>query len=82
MAIKKSTGLADYLRGKNIDKLYVEGLAGEVCVYFTSKDALDEGFATYLIEDATRPLDNDDFRETKNDIQKRGGIIVNSSKLD
>ncbi|MFW5773734.1 MAG: bifunctional nicotinamidase/pyrazinamidase, partial [Tangfeifania sp.] len=54
---KKSTGLTGYLKEKGADELYFAGLAADVCVYFSIKDALKEGFSTTLIEDATRALD-------------------------
>ncbi|MDQ4140851.1 MAG: bifunctional nicotinamidase/pyrazinamidase, partial [Bacteroidota bacterium] len=53
---RKSTGLADYLRGKQVRQVFVAGLAADYCVYFSIKDALEAGFKTYLIEDATRPI--------------------------
>lgn len=77
----KSTALADYLRGKGITEIYLVGLAGDYCVYFTAKDALQEGFATYLIEDATRPIDPDGFARAKVDILQKGGTVIQSRQL-
>lgn len=54
---RKSTGLADWLRERDIDTVYVAGLAEDVCVYYTAMDAVREGFTTYLVEDATRGVD-------------------------
>lgn len=78
---RKSTSLADYLRGKQVEEVYLAGLAGDYCVYFSAKDALREGFKTYLIEDATRPIDPAGFEKAKKDIVERGGHIVNSYSL-
>src|SRR5690349_304116 len=50
---RKSTGLAGYLRERNIDSVFVCGLAGDYCVLYTAKDALQSGFKTSLIEDAS-----------------------------
>ena len=55
----KSTGLADYLRGRKVLKVYVAGLAGDYCVYYTALDALHEGFETFVMEDAVRAIDAD-----------------------
>jgi nicotinamidase/pyrazinamidase len=55
----KSTGLGSYLRGMGVSDVYLAGLAGDFCVYFTAKDALAEGFQTYIIEDATRSISKD-----------------------
>lgn len=77
----KSTGLADYLKGKAITDIYLAGLAGDYCVYFSAKDAIAEGFNTYLIEDAIRSINNDDFDKAKQDIISKGGKVIKSSEM-
>jgi nicotinamidase/pyrazinamidase len=77
----KSTGLAGYLKEKGADELYFCGLAAEYCVYFSVMDALKEGFSATLIEDATRPLDVEDFQQAKENILKAGGKIIKSGEL-
>lgn len=51
---KKSTGLADYLRSKNVNEVYVAGLATDYCVKYTALDAVRLEFNTTLIDDACR----------------------------
>lgn len=77
----KSTGLAGYLKEKGTDELFFCGLAAEYCVYFSVMDALKEGFSATLIEDATRPLDVEDFQQAKENILKAGGKIIKSGEL-
>lgn len=77
----KSTGLADYLRGKQVQEVYLAGLAGDYCVYFSAKDAQLEGFQTHLIEDACRPIDKEGFEAAKADLLELGGKIIRSSDL-
>lgn len=77
----KSTGLADYLKGRKVDEVYVAGLAGDYCVYLTAKDALQEGFATYIIEDATRSISEEGFVKAKKDVEAKGGKIIQSIEL-
>ncbi|WP_161890358.1 bifunctional nicotinamidase/pyrazinamidase [Pontibacter russatus] len=77
----KSTGLADYLRGKGITDIYLAGLAADYCVYFSAKDALQEGFKAHIIEDATRAISPEGFEKAKADIKAGGGEIVQSSSL-
>ncbi|KTC88422.1 bifunctional nicotinamidase/pyrazinamidase [Legionella cincinnatiensis] len=60
-----NTGLAGYLHGKGAKKLYFCGLCADICVYFSIKDALNEGFKCYLIEDATMPLHQERFKKIK-----------------
>ncbi|WP_332692174.1 bifunctional nicotinamidase/pyrazinamidase [Devosia sp.] len=52
------TGLAGYLNERDIDRLYVVGLATDYCVGWTAIDAAAGGFDVTVIEDATRAIDN------------------------
>ncbi len=77
----KSTGLADYLCGKKVSQVYLTGLAGDICVYLSGMDSLNEGFETFIIEDATKPLSQQDFqREMKTFIEK-GGKLIRSNDI-
>jgi nicotinamidase/pyrazinamidase len=51
------TGLAEQLRAAGIQRLWVGGLAQDVCVKWTVLDACREGFATHVIAAATRPVE-------------------------
>ncbi|GAB3830173.1 bifunctional nicotinamidase/pyrazinamidase [Pontibacter rugosus] len=77
----KSTGLADYLRGKGVTEVYLVGLAADYCVYFSAKDALTEAFEVYYIEDAVRAIDANGFEIAKADLEARGGHIIQSQSL-
>ena len=50
------TGLATELRKRRIRRVWVGGLAQDVCVRATVLDARREGFDTIVISDATRPV--------------------------
>lgn len=78
----KSTGLADYLRGKGVSDLFVCGLAGDICVYYSARDALEQGFRVSLIRDAATPLDAGIFAGCLADLTKLGARVVESSSLD
>ncbi len=78
---KKNTGLAGYLRSKGADDLYFCGLAADICVYFTLKDALNEGFNGTLIENATVPLLQEDYVKVRKNILARGGRIITSQEV-
>ncbi|MEF8834293.1 MAG: isochorismatase family protein, partial [Halofilum sp. (in: g-proteobacteria)] len=51
------TGLADRLRRLGVERLFVGGLAQDVCVQATVLDACEAGFETRLIRNATRAVD-------------------------
>lgn len=78
---KKSTGLAGYLKERKVRSVYVCGLAGDYCVYYTAKDALGAGFDTFIIEDATRAINEEKFAQAKADVRAAGGAIINSAEL-
>lgn len=69
---KKPTGLAGYLKGKDCKILDICGLAGDICVYFTIKDALKEGFQVRVLEKATKSLDQDKFNQQKEELKVDG----------
>ncbi|WP_114778289.1 bifunctional nicotinamidase/pyrazinamidase [Botryobacter ruber] len=77
----KTTGLADYLRGKNVQQVYLTGLAGDICVYLSGIDSLQEGFDTYFIEDATRPLNQEEYQRVMKIYREKGGKVIQSSEL-
>ena len=77
----RSTGLADYLRGRGIKQVYFAGLAGDYCVYFSALDALAEGFEVMVMEDAVRYIDAEKFKDAKADIVAKGGRIINSNEV-
>ena len=77
----KATGLGAYLKGRGVTELFLAGLAADYCVYFTGKDALAEGFAVCLVEDATRAISLEGFEKAKSDLLQRGGQIVQSHVL-
>jgi nicotinamidase/pyrazinamidase len=78
---KKSTGLAGYLRERKIQKVYICGLAADYCVYFSAKDALKENFTTYIIEDATRAIDQKNWLNIKEEFLSSGGQVIHSHML-
>ena len=51
------TGLAGYLREREIGEVFVCGLARDYCVRWTAEDARDLGFETTIIWDLTRSVD-------------------------
>jgi len=50
------TGLAAELRNQDVQRVWIGGLAQDVCVRATVLDARHEGFDTIVIADATRPV--------------------------
>lgn len=73
------TGLSDRLRRDGVRRLWVGGLAQDVCVLATVLDARKEGFAVNLILDATRPVSAEEGKEALRKMKEAGAAIVNTS---
>jgi nicotinamidase/pyrazinamidase len=54
---RTQTGLAGYLRERELKRLFICGLATDFCVAWTAEDGIAAGFETVVIEDATRAID-------------------------
>lgn len=54
---QKDTGLADYLRNRQVDEVAIAGLATDYCVKFTALDARQLGFKTTLIIEGVRGVE-------------------------
>lgn len=82
-ARRGDTGLADYLKERGIDRVFVCGLALDYCVKFTALDAQSLGFTTFLITDATRAvnLHPQDGEAALREMQGAGIQLIDSLSL-
>lgn len=78
---RKSTGLADFLRGRGARELWLCGLAGDICVHYSARDALDQGFAVNFIVDAATPLDAANEAAHLAAMREHGARIVTSAQV-
>ena len=78
---QRNTGLAGYLREKGATELYFCGLCADICVYYSIKDALQEGFISFLIENATQPLNTEHFKQIKTELVQQGVALLNSNEI-
>ena len=75
-----NTGLSGYLKEKGVTEAYYCGLASDICVYYTVRDSVREGFSSVLVEDCSRPLSSTDFSAIKTELIQMGVRIINSDK--
>jgi nicotinamidase/pyrazinamidase len=77
---RKSTGMGEWLKEKGVSEVFVCGLATDYCVKFTALDAVQLGFKTFVIEDASRGI-NLRPRDVSDSIAelKRAGVQVAQS---
>ena len=77
---RRSTGLADYLRQKGIDTVYLAGVATDYCVRYSALDARQLGLETFVILDACRGIDLEpgDIERAVEEMRAAGVHIVTS----
>jgi nicotinamidase/pyrazinamidase len=51
-----ATGLAGYLRERGFTRVFFAGLATDFCVAYSAEDAVRQGFAACIVEDACRGI--------------------------
>ncbi len=79
---KKMTPLNELLTERNVDTVYITGLAADVCVNFTVLDSLELGYKTILVTDGTKAVKGDDAKEkTLKALQKKGAILKTSKEI-
>jgi nicotinamidase/pyrazinamidase len=79
---KTTTGLAAYLKARNLERLFVAGLATDFCVAWTALDARKAGFEAYVIEDACRGIDTQgSLAKAWADMAKAGVKRIQSSDI-
>jgi nicotinamidase/pyrazinamidase len=69
------TGLTALLRRDHVNRLWVGGLALDVCVLATVLDALQEGFRISVILEATRPVSLEGGRQAVIKMREAGAEI-------
>jgi nicotinamidase/pyrazinamidase len=80
---RKSTGLGEWLKSRGVIDVFVCGLATDYCVKFTALDAVQFGFKTHLIEDASRGvnLHPNNVSDAIVDMKKAGAKILQSADV-
>src|SRR5947208_8726301 len=79
---RTTTGLAAYLKARQIERLFVAGLATDFCVAWTALDARKAGFEIYVVEDACRGIDTQgSLAKAWADMDKAGVKRIQSNDL-
>ncbi|HXH18738.1 MAG TPA: nicotinamidase [Chitinophagales bacterium] len=78
-----SEDLEKYLRQKQVDELYVTGLATDYCVKQSALDAAKKGFKTYVVTDAVRAVNvnPNDEKQALLEMEKAGVKPLSSSEI-
>ena len=74
--MKKATGLEGYLKDRKVDEMHICGLAADFCVMATAKDALKLGFASLILQNATKAIDQSGMDAMYEEFEKLGGRML------
>jgi len=69
------TGLADRLHDDGVTRLWVGGLALDVCVLKSVLDGLTSGFEVHLLADGTRPVNAEEGQKALTTMSEAGAVI-------
>ena len=69
------TGLADELRKRGVRRVWVGGLAQDVCVRATVLDARQLGFETIVLADGTRPVTREGGERADEEMRRAGARV-------
>lgn len=69
------TGLGEHLKKQGIKRLWVGGLAEDVCVRATVLDAREHGFDVRVIKDATRPVTPEGGERARREMEEAGAVL-------
>lgn len=79
---KTQTGLAGYLKGRKIRRVFLCGLATDYCVAWSALDARKFGFQAVVIEDASRGIDlNGSLAAAWKDMERAGVKRIQAAEL-
>ena len=70
------TGLAGYLRERNVTDVVICGVARDVCALWTAEDAADAGFRTVFLWDHTRPVSYENDGPVRQALTRQSVTIV------
>jgi nicotinamidase/pyrazinamidase len=71
-----ATGLGAMLAARGVRRVWIGGLALDVCVRATALDALREGFAVNLVRAATRPVTPEGGEKALAELADAGVVVV------
>ncbi len=75
------TGLAHHMRQHNVRRIWMGGLALDVCVRASALDAARAGFEVHLLADATRPVEAEQGFRALDEMIAAGVIVHGESSV-
>ncbi len=82
-AHRRDTGLREFLRSKDVDRVVIVGLATDYCVLSTALDARGAAFEVVVVRDGVRAvnLEPSDDERALEEMRKAGCTVLDSASL-
>ncbi|CAF3411233.1 unnamed protein product [Rotaria socialis] len=77
----RETSLNSKLKESNVTHVFIVGIATDVCVYSTALHAVENGYKTYIVEDACRGVDIGNINLRLDELIKRNCIVIQSGDV-
>jgi nicotinamidase-related amidase len=78
---KKRFDLAEFLRLRLVERVFIAGLTADYCVLNTALDAQAHGFTTFVIEDAVRGVAPETTAQAFADMKKAGVKVIRAGQV-
>ena len=75
------TELSETLKEAGVKRIFLCGLATDVCVKSTAIDAVKLGYEVYVVEDASRGITKEGVEKSLEEMKKAGINIIESSQI-
>jgi nicotinamidase/pyrazinamidase len=78
---RRPTGLAGYLKDREVEDIFICGLTRDFCIKWTAEDALQEGFRVNVIWDLSRSVDRHRDDSLSGELSAHGATIITLQEL-
>jgi nicotinamidase/pyrazinamidase len=76
------TGLAGYLDERNLNRIFLAGLAYDFCVGYSALDARRLGLSAVILRDACRAIDlNGSVAKIEAEVDRAGVVLIQSAEV-
>jgi nicotinamidase/pyrazinamidase len=79
---KQRLDLAQFLRLRRVERIFIAGLTADYCVRTTALDARAAGFTVFVIEDAVRGVAPDTTAQAFSEMEAAGVIRIRSGQIE
>lgn len=77
----RETSLHEQLKQLRVEQVFIVGIATDVCVYSTALHAVENGYRTFIVEDACRGVDENNINLRLDELIKQKCSVIQSAAV-